>query len=319
MPWSKVQKNRPKIVRKRLADGTIKTYEYERHKATPQAPKASNSLAMLIQAYQISPQWRRLSDSTKDRYSRYLRPLTPFLDRPFVELDRDLIIDLRNRIDAKDKPAAANAFVRAVSALFAWGMDNRSIKLNPTLRIKPLPGGHLPAWTPDITARALDELPEHLKRLVLLALFTGQRRADLCRLAWSNYDGQRIRLTQGKTGTPLVIPVHPVLRDAMATWERKATTILVNARGRPWKPGSASHGMKLAIDRLGFPAGWNIHGLRKLAAANLAEAGCSALEIAAITGHRTLSMISLYTRGADQERMAGAAIHRLQFGKARGQ
>jgi integrase len=269
---------------------------------------------VLIQSYQNSPAWRALAPTTKDRYSRYLRPLLPHAAFRARDLNRRSITRLRDAIAAENKPAAANAFVRSVSALYAWGVENEFVEANPTLRIKPLAGGHFAAWTPDVAARALDELPEHLKRLVLVALYTGQRRGDLCRLAWSNYDGQRIRLTQGKTGTSLIIPVHPILRDAMATWERKAATILVNARGWPWKPGSASHGMKLAIDRLGFPTGWNIHGLRKLAAANLAEAGCSALEIAAITGHRTLGMISLYTQSADQERMAGAAIHRLQFG-----
>jgi integrase len=56
--------------------------------------------------------------------------------------------------------------------------------------------------------------------------------------------------------------------------------------------------------------------LRKLAATNLAEAGCSAHEIAAITGHRSLALVSLYTASADQERMATAAIVRLQTRKA---
>lgn len=310
MPWSGKPKAKPKIVRKRLADGTIKVYRYER------APRAAetiiaDSLVMMIRAYQSSPEWKRLAPATADRYTRYLRPLMPHAQFPARQLTRKLVTTIRNQIVGTDKPAAANAFVRATSALYAWGMENDWVEANPTFRIRPLPGGHFPAWTPAVAAQSLDVLPEHLRRLVLLALYTGQRRSDLCRLAWSNYDGTRIRLTQVKTGTSLIIPVHPVLKAAMDRWERQATTILVNARGRPWKPGTASHGMKLAIDRLGLPAGWNIHGLRKLAAANLAEAGCSALEIAAITGHKSLAMISLYTQSADQEKMAGSAIVRL--------
>jgi integrase len=43
----------------------------------------------------------------------------------------------------------------------------------------------------------------------------------------------------------------------------------------------------------------------------LAEAGCSTHEIACVTGHRTLAMVELYTRAADQKRMAGAAVVRL--------
>lgn len=314
MPWSRKARSK-KIVRKRLADGSVRVYEYDRGKPAV-APRAPDSLAMLMRAYQASPEWNRLAEPTRDRYIRYLRPLMGLVQYPATDLTRKLVITIRNQIVGTEKPAAANAFVRAVSAMYAWGIENEWVTSNPTARIKPLPGGHFAAWTADAAARALDEMPEHLRRLVMLALYTGQRRGDLCRLAWSNYDGARIRLTQGKTGAALVIPVHPVLKAAMDQWPRVATTILVNARGWPWKPESASKGMKEAIDRLGFPPGWNIHGLRKLAAANLAEAGCSAHEIAAITGHKSLAMLTLYTASADQERMATAAIVRLQTRKS---
>jgi len=211
--------------------------------------------------------------------------------------------------------ASANAFVNAVSAMFNWALRAEWVENNPGHGIPPIPGGHLPAWSQTQADQAIAELPEHLRRVVLMALYTGQRRGDLCRLGWSNYDGMRIRLTQGKTGTPLVIPAHPALKAEMDQWPRVAATILVNSQGRPWQPDNMSAGLKYALDKLGFPAGWNVHGLRKLAATNLAEAGCSAHEIASITGHKSLKDISLYTASADQERMATAAIIRLQTRK----
>jgi hypothetical protein len=51
--------------------------------------------------------------------------------------------------------------------------------------------------------------------------------------------------------------------------------------------------------------------LRKAAARRLAEAGCTALQIAAITGHRTLKEVSRYTAAADQERLARDAVKRI--------
>jgi len=51
--------------------------------------------------------------------------------------------------------------------------------------------------------------------------------------------------------------------------------------------------------------------LRKAAARRLAEAGCSALQIAAITGHKTLKEVSRYTAAADQARMARDAMKRI--------
>jgi len=65
-----------------------------------------------------------------------------------------------------------------------------------------------------------------------------------------------------------------------------------------------------AIREAGLPGRCKAHGLRKAAARRLAEAGCSASEIAAITEHKTLAEVERYTRAADQERLARQAIQR---------
>jgi integrase len=148
-----------------------------------------------------------------------------------------------------------------------------------------------------------------------LARYTGQRRGDLCKMLWSAYDGATIRVKQEKTSEELTIPCHPILKAELDAWKSGATavTILTNQRGQPWAPQHLSHMLPVHLARIDVPgcAGLNCHGLRKLAAAELADAGCSTHEIAAITGHRTLSMVALYTRSADQRRLASAAIERL--------
>ena len=58
--------------------------------------------------------------------------------------------------------------------------------------------------------------------------------------------------------------------------------------------------------------GLTFHGLRVTAATNLAEAGCDSETIAAVTGHKSASMVKHYTRGADQKRRARAGITRLE-------
>jgi len=52
--------------------------------------------------------------------------------------------------------------------------------------------------------------------------------------------------------------------------------------------------------------------LRKAACRRLAEAGCSANEIAAISGHASLREVERYTRAADQARMARNAVARIR-------
>jgi len=66
-----------------------------------------------------------------------------------------------------------------------------------------------------------------------------------------------------------------------------------------------------ACDKAGL-AGLSAHGLRKAAARRLADAGCSAKQIAAVTGHRTLQEVAHYTADADQEKLARDAMERLR-------
>ena len=51
--------------------------------------------------------------------------------------------------------------------------------------------------------------------------------------------------------------------------------------------------------------------MRKAAARRLAEAGCSANVIAAVTGHKSLREVARYTAAADQLRMARQGIEAM--------
>lgn len=67
-----------------------------------------------------------------------------------------------------------------------------------------------------------------------------------------------------------------------------------------------------AARKAGLPLGCAAHGLRKAAARRLAEAGCTAHQIAAITGHRSLKEVERYTRAADQRISARVAMSKVQ-------
>jgi integrase len=110
-----------------------------------------------------------------------------------------------------------------------------------------------------------------------------------------------------------------VLQAALDAWRAGtgSTLILVNKFGRPWQANNLTKQIQMALAEVeGFPAGFNIHGLRKLAAVRLAQCGCTIHEIGAITGHRSLAMLQLYTAQADQEQLANAAVLRWTGGKS---
>jgi integrase len=54
------------------------------------------------------------------------------------------------------------------------------------------------------------------------------------------------------------------------------------------------------------------HGLRKAAGRRLAEAGVSANAVMAVLGHKSLAEAERYTRDADRQHLASAAIARLE-------
>ena len=77
--------------------------------------------------------------------------------------------------------------------------------------------------------------------------------------------------------------------------------------------------MRDAIAAADLPLDVQPHGLRKAAARRLAEAGCSAHEIMAMTGHKSLAEAERYTRQADQARLVRChlEIGTRQLGKLR--
>lgn len=313
-------KARVKIVRRRLADGTVKEYRYSvRSAAKSKVPRiAPGSVDAMLEAFRNSPEWAELAPKTRQNYDIYLRPLYKIGRMPLAEVKRRHIITLRNGLAKGRGRGAATGFMRAVSAAWSWAMDNDLAEVNPAHRVKPLKRGTLPAWNEAVLAEAMARLPEVYRRAAVLAVYTAQRRGDLIAMTWSQYDGRCIRLRQQKdrsTEKPvLTIPVHASLKRELDAWKaegRKATTILTNTRGQPWTPEHLSREFGRQVKALGLGR-YTLHGLRKLAATRLAQAGCSVHEIAAIGGWRSLSMVQHYTKTVEQETMAQAAIVRLE-------
>lgn len=301
-----------RVVRRPLADGTIKEYRYGPYK--PKRRRIDpDSLEALIRHYRKSPEWEALKPHTQQVYNIYLKPLEEIGHLPIKSMGRREILTIRDGIAAGRGNGAATGFMRAASSLFGWAVHHEWLPYTPIHKIKKLPGGTLRAWTREEADLAQAGLTEPLRRVVVLARYTGQRRSDLCSMTWAAFDGKTLSLRQQKTGEVLIIPCHPILVAELAKWKREtgSGTILKNTLGRPWVPQHLSHELPTALVRLGMPRSLNVHGLRKLAAAELADAGCTIHEIAAITGHRTLSMIQHYTRTADQRRLAEAAVVRL--------
>jgi integrase len=114
-----------------------------------------------------------------------------------------------------------------------------------------------------------------------------------------------------------VIPIHPDLARVLASASRSHLAVLVTERGAPFTHAGFGNWFRDCCNKAGLPH-CSAHGLRKASARRLADAGCTAHQIAAITGHASLSEIANYTRAADQKRLAREAMKK-QIGAERKQ
>jgi len=119
-----------------------------------------------------------------------------------------------------------------------------------------------------------------------------------------------LRVKQQKTGAVLTIPVHPGLQVVIEATGAGQLTFLTTPWGKPYSARGFTQWFARMCAAGGLPPSCTFHGLRKAACGRLAEAGCSANEIAAISGHKTLNEIARYTSAADQERLARNAMAR---------
>lgn len=301
-------------VRKTLADGTVKTYTYARAPKSKAKPvPAGDTLGALLTAYQRSPEWQALAPRTKATRLNSYRHLAKTEQVRVPDLRRRDLLLLRDAIASGVGNGAANSFGHAVGALFSWAVDREWIEHSPATRLKSLPLGTYPTWGEEHLQIALAKFREPLRRAITLAIYTGQRRGDLIALSWKDIAGETIRLRQQKTGVELALPIHPALLEELAAWRAAARSdrVLENSAGLPWTDSGISSAVAVEIRRVRLPGHLSLHGLRKLAAVRLAQAGCSAHEIAAWTGHKTLQEVERYTAAASQERLAGAGLRRL--------
>src|SRR6516162_3617584 len=97
------------------------------------------------------------------------------------------------------------------------------------------------------------------------------------------------------------------LRAVLENTPVQSLTFLTTERGTPYRAAEFSEWFRRQCDSAGLPKHCVPHGLRHAAATRLAEAGASPHQLAAITGHKTLTEVARYTKTADHIRMARAA------------
>ena len=210
---------------------------------------------------------------------------------------------------------AARNWLKTVRALMQFAVTEGMLASDPTAGIKNLSGktDGFRTWNEEDIAAFEARHPVGTRERLALALLvnTAQRRGDVVRMGRQHIRNGLIEVKQQKTGTKLAIPIHPDLQAVLDATPSGHLTFLTTAFGKPFAAAGFTNWFREACNAAGLPRGTSAHGLRKAACRRLAEAGCSANVIAAISGHKSLSEVERYTIAANQERMARMGVETL--------
>jgi integrase len=288
--------------------GFLDAYKAALGEPARKSPNISpGSFGALCEDYMRSSDFVQLAESTRREMKYVINALiAEHGDKRLAKLERRHILGWKDKLASK--PGAANKMLRTVKQLMTFAEARGHRTDNLAKGIKMMRGGRWRAWT-DEELIAFEErwpLGSRERTGYALALYTGQRRADLVKLKWSTIAGNAFRLKQQKTKTDVVIPIHRALKEALAAVRpRHEAAIIASDKGQAISPVYFGHLIADAIEKAGLPKDCVLHGLRKTAGRLLAEAGA---QVAPITGHRTERMTAEYSRDANQEKLARASV-----------
>jgi integrase len=280
-------------------------------------PPDQGSLAWLCEQYYASANFQRLDPRTRHVRRQILeRILKRQGGNAFGLLKAQDVRLLKD--ENVDRPEAANGIVKALRQVFAFAIEHGLTEHNPAKEVSYLPsrgqGSH--SWTIQDIKQFEQRHPVGSRARLALALmlYTGQRRSDVIGFGPANVNDGWLVFTQVKNRrrnpVTLSIPVRPELQAIIDAAPCGRETFLITGRGKPFTSNGFGNWFRRRCDEAGLPH-CSAHGLRKAAAARLAELGASESEIMSITGHRTSKEVTRYTRGARQKVLAARAMSRL--------
>lgn len=346
-------------VKKKLKDGTLRVHYYHRASGTPLEGKpgtakfiaslvaaeaknktrAKGTLSEILRLFEKTAKWRRLRASTQTEYRRIFKfwdekfgsvPLTALASKVF----RKRVLEWHDEFSA-EKPREADNRVTVLARVLSWAAKDGELSENVLESFDRAYAGDRSEkiWLPEHVDAFMAVADDEMRLALSLALHTGQRQADILKMAWSQYDGTHVSVRQEKTGRFVRVACTSALRATLDAAERRGLLILLTKTSLAFKkryfsekweatynsaklPGYADSEAEIVADksiRLHF------HDLRGTAVTMLFQAGCSVAEVASISGHtlrRAQEILDKYLSRTST--MADSAIAKLEAGMVKG-
>ena len=313
----------------------IRKKGYPTQNKTFRTKKDAEAWATVVESEMVRGVWRDRSESEsttlKECLDRYISEVIPskkgdgrretgfarqWIGRPIASRfmagirGRD-VADAIREMESEGKSAnTIRLHIALLSHVFAvakveWEMEGLD---NPveSVRKPKLPQGRERRLVDDEEARLLaacQSVNPELAAIVRFAVETAMRQGEIVGMTWGMVDLRRrvVHLPDTKNGLARDVPLSSAAEQVLSALPRRMD-------GKVW--AYTQDGMRASWRRALTHAqieGLTFHDLRHEATSRLFEKGLNPMQVAAITGHKTLQMLKRYThlRAEDLAKMLG--------------
>lgn len=310
---------RIKIVRRRLADGSVKEYRYDlgAKEVSKAKMREANAIHQIAMAYFAAPEFK----SNSPAWQKAIRYYVALIEDKLWWMRFSDMADRKARAkfyEMRDfhaeTPVKADRLISVLKTLCAFGYERALLAADHARGIPRLAStGAIRAdciWLPEHETAFLGVAPPDIRRLFLMALYTAARQADLTSLRWDQYrDGWlsfQPSKTRRKTGVWVHLPVYalPPLQAVLDEAPRRCAFILSTENGVQWTGPNLRRRWERAKAKAGIDADLHFHDLRGTAVTRMLEAGCTDIEAASITGHAMIKGAAMSKYAARTKQLA---------------
>ena len=194
------------------------------------------------------------------------------------------------------KPATVDRELRIISHLFTiavkeWGMSGLVNPVSQIRKPKLPPGRDRRLLSGELEKILANTESPHLSDIVRFALETAMRRGEIAGMTWEMVDLKKrtVTLPETKNGEKRIVPLSAEAMRILSGIPRRLDGSVWGITEDPITRAFVRACKRAKVEGLTF------HDLRHEATSRLFEKGFNPMEVAAITGHKTLQMLKRYT------------------------
>ncbi len=193
--------------------------------------------------------------------------------------------------------ATVNREFACLRHIFTKAIEWDKLRENPAAKVKlfRIDNKRLRYLEREEMKKLIDACSEHLKPIIIVALFTGMRKSEILNLKWRDLDFSQkiIYLLDTKNGEKREVYMNDIVYSVLLGVKKHPDSgyVFCNKEGKPY--GNVRRSFATALRKTGIKD-FKFHDLRHTFASQLTMAGIDLKTVQELLGHKTLDMTLRY-------------------------